>query len=177
MQSLSTDEARQYKNPTGAIARRASTLRRLRPQTAQRNRQRINDFRDFAGIELFPQKVEHGSGDAERVPWKRGRKLGLHACQKFVDLPVVGRLFGKMPSLIINAASGPMIGRKRLRCFGFQIDRALRKLGERRVSLLLLPQRGIEELDGLVETEFPGPRLEGAIPANFVMLDGLSDGD
>ena len=53
------------------------------------------------------------------------------------------------------------------------IDLAQRELGERFVGLLFLTERHLQKLHRLVQTEFSGPRLEGPVAGDLVMLDRL----
>ena len=53
------------------------------------------------------------------------------------------------------------------------IDPGFSKLGQRFIGLFLFAQRGVQQLGGLTQAEFSGPRPERPVTGDFIVLDCL----
>ncbi len=57
------------------------------------------------------------------------------------------------------------------------VDRVLSELGQDHVRVLLLDQGLLKQLLGFRQAELLGPRQQGSVAGDLVVLDGLSRGD
>src|SRR6478752_4307206 len=75
--------------------------------------------------------------------------------------------------LVSSVMNFPDHALRGLRRLGVLVDLGFGELAQRAVRCLLFPQRRVEQLDGVLVTQFARPGLEGAVAGNLVVLDGL----
>jgi hypothetical protein len=78
-------------------------LREPGPQSSERSRQMVHEFRKLAGIDLFPEDIEHSAGHGRRIHGKLWWQFFQNAVGKFLGAASFGGLSGHVPALLVDA--------------------------------------------------------------------------
>lgn len=148
------------------------------------HRQRVDEFRNFARIELPPQEIEDALCYAKGVAGKHGWQLGRDMCQEFLWLAIIAWTFGNAPAVIIDASDEHRQLRTKVHClFGCQpVAQRMKDRAQGTVGIVPSPEEiffikalkpGICQLDCVIKCRHLGLIHRHHVPGGFNEAKGV----